>query len=196
MLACIPACRGFDERRLFRWQGPPPQQDNAYLSSSSGVGSEAEMSELREEFFSKFHNISRIMDCVGCEKCKLWGKVQTLGLGTAIKILLHSEADLVEGDRFQFTRNEVIALVNTAHQLAKSVHAVGQWPEHEFDEKLHAWTVRAAWVLLAMGLVWAVLAQCLRVGWRRGGKLKEPPQPPQPRQQQRGTTAGRSKKVD
>lgn len=27
------------------------------------------------------------MDCVGCEKCRLWGKLQVLGLGTALKIL-------------------------------------------------------------------------------------------------------------
>jgi hypothetical protein len=35
-----------------------------------------------------FRNISRIMDCVGCEKCKIHGKIQILGLGTALKILL------------------------------------------------------------------------------------------------------------
>ena len=23
-----------------------------------------------------FHNITRIMDCVGCEKCKMWAKLQ------------------------------------------------------------------------------------------------------------------------
>ena len=27
------------------------------------------------------------MDCVGCDKCRLWGKVQTHGMGTALKIL-------------------------------------------------------------------------------------------------------------
>lgn len=27
------------------------------------------------------------MDCVGCEKCRLWGKLQVLGLGTALKIV-------------------------------------------------------------------------------------------------------------
>ncbi|KAM3338624.1 hypothetical protein P3S68_030710 [Capsicum galapagoense] len=27
------------------------------------------------------------MECVGCEKCRLWGKLQVLGLGTALKIL-------------------------------------------------------------------------------------------------------------
>lgn len=36
------------------------------------------------------------MDCVGCEKCRLWGKLQILGLGTALKILftVNSEDNL------------------------------------------------------------------------------------------------------
>lgn len=32
--------------------------------------------KLKEEFRLHFHNISKIMDCVGCDKCKLWGKLQ------------------------------------------------------------------------------------------------------------------------
>jgi hypothetical protein len=32
--------------------------------------------KLKEEFRQHFRNISRIMDCVGCDKCKLWGKLQ------------------------------------------------------------------------------------------------------------------------
>ena len=47
--------------------------------------------ELRESLRRKFHNISRIMDCVGCEKCRLWGKLQFLGLGTAMKVLSAEE---------------------------------------------------------------------------------------------------------
>jgi phosphoribosylaminoimidazole-succinocarboxamide synthase len=31
--------------------------------------------------------VSRIMDCVGCDKCRLWGKLQISGLGTALKVL-------------------------------------------------------------------------------------------------------------
>lgn len=50
-------------------------------------GVEAQARELREEFRMHFHNISRIMDCVGCDKCRLWGKLQTHGMGTALKIL-------------------------------------------------------------------------------------------------------------
>jgi len=44
---------------------------------------------------TKFRNISRIMDCVTCEKCRVWGKLQILGFGTAIKILLHPADKIV-----------------------------------------------------------------------------------------------------
>jgi ERO1-like protein alpha/ERO1-like protein beta len=44
-------------------------------------------SPLKQQVKDNFRNISRIMDCVGCEKCRLWGKVQTNGLGTALKVL-------------------------------------------------------------------------------------------------------------
>ena len=38
-------------------------------------------------------NCSALMDCVGCEKCRLWGKLQVLGLGTALKILFSVDND-------------------------------------------------------------------------------------------------------
>ena len=38
-----------------------------------------------------FQNITRIMDCVGCEKCKMWGKLQLLGIATSLKILFSAE---------------------------------------------------------------------------------------------------------
>jgi len=31
------------------------------------------------------------MDCVDCEKCRLWGKLQITGLGTALKILFNHD---------------------------------------------------------------------------------------------------------
>lgn len=42
---------------------------------------------LMEQFKDHFRNVSRIMDCVGCDKCRLWGKLQVSGIGTALKIL-------------------------------------------------------------------------------------------------------------
>lgn len=154
---------------MFRWNR---QSEEPYGNSAlqQVLNSQEDMTALRQEFFDRFHNISRIMDCVGCQKCRLWGKVQVLGLGTAIKILLGSEADMTDKGSFAFTRNEVIALVNTAHQLAKSVDAVDTWPEVELDEKIHAWTISAATLLLVLGVVWGLAAQCM-IGYR-GKKAK------------------------
>lgn len=51
---------------------------------------------LKEEFKQHFRNVSRIMDCVGCDKCRLWGKVQTIGLGTAMKVLFELDEKNLE----------------------------------------------------------------------------------------------------
>lgn len=40
----------------------------------------AQAAKLKEEFSLHFRNISAIMDCVGCDKCKLWGKLQVIKL--------------------------------------------------------------------------------------------------------------------
>lgn len=65
-------------------------------------------------FRGAFRNISMIMDCVGCEKCRLWGKLQFLGLGTALRILFEEQAPEME-------RNEIIALLNVLYKLSTSV---------------------------------------------------------------------------
>lgn len=59
------------------------------------------------------------MDCVGCDKCRLWGKVQTLALGTALKILfsgktigLDSTVPADSKQHFQLSRAEIVALFN------------------------------------------------------------------------------------
>jgi ERO1-like protein alpha len=49
------------------------------------------------------------MDCVECEKCKLFGKMQVQGLGTALKILFEDKFE----SKVKLSRNELIALVNT-----------------------------------------------------------------------------------
>ena len=45
---------------------------------------------LLREIQDKFYNISKIFDCIGCDKCRLNGKVQITGLGAAMKILFQS----------------------------------------------------------------------------------------------------------
>jgi hypothetical protein len=90
------------------------------------------------------------MDCVGCERCRLWGKVQVLGIGTAIKILLKPDGEML-GD---LQRNEIVSLVNTLAQIAASLTAVGDFRRRELRENvqrlaaLAAVAVAAAWGLV------------------------------------------------
>ena len=39
----------------------------------------ADAADLKLQLQAHFHNMTSIMDCVGCEKCKLWGKLQLMG---------------------------------------------------------------------------------------------------------------------
>jgi len=65
--------------------------------------------------------------CTPHPSLQLWGKLETLGLGTALKIMLFSSDDEGKKDLASLSRNELIALVNTAAQLAKSVGSVPEW---------------------------------------------------------------------
>ncbi|XP_057722177.1 endoplasmic reticulum oxidoreductin-2-like [Arachis stenosperma] len=77
--------------------------------------------ELKQKIQHQFRNISALMDCVGCEKCRLWGKLQVLGLGTALKILFSDDGQENLGRTLQLQRNEVIALMNLLNRLSESV---------------------------------------------------------------------------
>ncbi|MED6266022.1 ERO1-like protein beta [Characodon lateralis] len=52
------------------------------------AGHKMEAKTLKEEFRFHFKNISRIMDCVGCSKCRLWGKLQRRGVTSVATLLL------------------------------------------------------------------------------------------------------------
>jgi len=73
---------------------------------------------LKSQFKNHFRNISVILDCVACERCKLWGKLQINGLGTALKILFDSKA--TTGD-IQLERTELVALLHTFRRLSESL---------------------------------------------------------------------------
>lgn len=79
--------------------------------------------QVIEEFKDRFREVTRIMDCVSCERCRLWGKIQTTGVGTALKVLFLSE-DPDRWESAKFRRSEIIALFNTLGRLSESVDAV------------------------------------------------------------------------
>ena len=87
---------------------------------------DASVPSLRDEFKSRFRNVSRTMDCVGCDKCRLWGKLQTSGYGTALKVLFEfDEHD--NSNNPSLRRTELVALVNTLDKISNSLSAIDQF---------------------------------------------------------------------
>ncbi|KAK6541100.1 endoplasmic oxidoreductin-1 [Orbilia ellipsospora] len=78
---------------------------------------------LKEDFRNRFRNVSRLMDCVGCDKCRLWGKIQTAGYGTALKVLFEYDENAENGENPTLRRTELVALVNTLGRLSNSLYA-------------------------------------------------------------------------
>jgi Endoplasmic Reticulum Oxidoreductin 1 (ERO1) len=73
--------------------------------------------ELLSDFRDKFRNISMIMDCINCQKCRLWGKTQITGLGTAMKIVFSPGNNVPKLSRYEF-----VALIQVMHKLAESIN--------------------------------------------------------------------------
>lgn len=95
------------------------QFPNHFDESSMFTGSE-QAKRLKKEFKEHFRNVTRIMDCVGCDKCKLWGKLQTKGLGTALKILFSKNFN--QKKLFRLQREEIVALFNAFGRLSTSIY--------------------------------------------------------------------------
>jgi ERO1-like protein alpha len=109
---------------------------------------QGEQRELLPLFRQAFRNISRIMACVGCERCQLWGTVQARGLGTALRLLFG------DGAPEQLTRSEAVALLQTWHQLAESVSILHRMRAREAADRwqnLLRWSVPIALATIAVG---------------------------------------------
>jgi ERO1-like protein beta len=88
---------------------------------------------LKEDFRNRFRNVSRIMDCVGCDKCRLWGKLQTAGYGAALKVLF--EFDNASEDIPMLKRTELVALFNTLARISSSLEGIGKFRTMVEDEE-------------------------------------------------------------
>ncbi|KAJ1659478.1 endoplasmic oxidoreductin-1 [Dispira simplex] len=86
---------------------------------------------LKEEFKDHFRNVTRIMDCVGCQKCRLWGKIQTRGIATALKVLFSYEGSSLGSVKLE--RGEVVTLFNAVNQLSKSIEAIQYFHQQYHD---------------------------------------------------------------
>jgi len=96
--SCNAVFEAFDEGLLFREE-------------------QASWWSLKKQFKGVFHNVSRVIDCVSCQKCRLHAKVTMLGYGTALKMLLLPPELLPTS----FSRDEVVALFNTLHKFSTAI---------------------------------------------------------------------------
>ncbi|KAL1997903.1 hypothetical protein VTN02DRAFT_465 [Thermoascus thermophilus] len=78
---------------------------------------------LKEDFRNRFRNVSRLMDCIGCDKCRLWGKLQINGYGTALKVLFDYDENK-NGENPPLRRTELVALINTFGRISHSLAVV------------------------------------------------------------------------
>ena len=99
---------------------PPPIFDERTMFQDPQLSA-----ELKEDFRNRFRNVSRLMDCVGCDKCRLWGKLQTVGYGTALKILFEYD-EHKNGENPPLRRTELVALVNTLDRVSHSLTALNK----------------------------------------------------------------------
>uniref|UniRef100_H2UPL1 ERO1-like protein alpha n=1 Tax=Takifugu rubripes TaxID=31033 RepID=H2UPL1_TAKRU len=105
------------------------------------AGDEKEAAKLKEDVRLAFLNISRIMDCVGCFKCRLWGKLQTQGLGTSLKILFSGRQiealpmSDIQGPAFQLSRQEIVSLFNAFGRISTSIRELQNFRELLAEEQ-------------------------------------------------------------
>ena len=99
------------------------QCDEAFKEKDffQGVEGESAQLELLGDIQHSFYNISRIMDCVACDKCRLNGKVQVRGLATILKVLFLPDSRKIEIMK-TFSNQEIVSTIQLLHKLSESLN--------------------------------------------------------------------------
>lgn len=99
--SCQDVFEAFDESLLFHESSKPTSV----------------LQDLKRQFKDVFKSVSSLFNCVKCQKCRLHGKLQLLGIGTALKFLLVPTEVLQKN----ISREEVVALFNTLGKFSESL---------------------------------------------------------------------------
>ena len=103
--------------------------DESLLFKPNGTDSASTAVTLKKEFKLVFQNISRLLDCVSCQKCRLHGKMQLLGLGTSLQVLLLPEHLIASS----LSKDELVSLFNTVGKLSAASSGFGGHAEAEAE---------------------------------------------------------------
>ncbi|CAN6664244.1 endoplasmic oxidoreductin-1 [Trichomonascus vanleenenianus] len=121
------------------------------LFDETQVFATPEMQSLKNEFRRRVRNVNALMACVGCDRCRLWGKLQTAGYGTALKVLLElperPQDNVTSSNQIlsTFKRSELVSLINVYDRLSKSVEAVEYFRSEFTGEKDKRDDEHSAW---------------------------------------------------
>lgn len=95
--------------------------DSTFLSTNFKAINENQIlsTVTKEEFSSQvqpiFFNITKLVDCVTCEKCKLHGKLQFNGMSAAMKVMFPHKSNSA------ITRNELVGFFNLLRKMSNSI---------------------------------------------------------------------------
>eukprot|EP00922_Rhytidocystis_sp_ex-Travisia-forbesii_P033245 GHVS01049417.1.p1 GENE.GHVS01049417.1~~GHVS01049417.1.p1 ORF type:complete len:623 (+),score=8.89 GHVS01049417.1:94-1962(+) len=131
---------------------------NQTLASCDAKYTEAPLFNRRSSsVINQFHNITRILDCVECEKCRLHGKLKM----TALQVALRASAPDTYVQSLE--RNEITALINALAYFTDAVQIIGR-----FESRLFWIRVLLVLRVLVVFLLIAVVAKCItRLRFRR-----------------------------
>ena len=79
----------------------------------------------RIELQKRFKHLLQIMECVGCDRCRLWGTLQTIGIGTALKVLLDDSSSQI----VSLSRQEAVALVHTLERFSSALKYASEFQD-------------------------------------------------------------------
>lgn len=114
--------------------------------------------EVKKQLQGYFKNITRIMNCVDCEKCRTYGKLQIAGLGTSLKLIFDESSK----KKVSLSRNEIIALVNTMTKWSTSIKLIEKMYQRINDRNFESIRLCTLFFVLILALAKIMLIAHLR----------------------------------
>lgn len=122
--------------------------------SENGLFAASDLSPVKQQLKQQFRKVSGLVDCVGCDRCRLWSKIQITGYATALKVLFEK----IEPEQ-PLERLELVALINTFDKISESVRAAGYFGEISKESS----TVHRADTLVPVSLTKLIVKRILGV---------------------------------
>ena len=116
-------------RELIRKVSTTGQCQDAFREKAffQNVEGEAAQLELLGDIQHAFYNISRIMDCIPCDKCRLNGKVQVRGLATILKVLFLPDGIKKWEIMKTFSNQEIVSAIQLLAKLSESLDILNKY---------------------------------------------------------------------